>query len=146
MRVCNLNTDYGKLTKPNHFYYEGTLYQKVLKMTEHHPHDYQPLFPIEPATKRLKGISMFNTENSQQTTHKKKRKISLESRKATSQPSTGKKIHIRLNEVAAYSEQEKRRTESTGKRIQSRIVRVVVPGSSQTKVICYPDRPTCKNN
>ena len=42
---------------------------------------------------------------------------------------------MRLNEVAAY-EQESREA----KRVQSRIVRVLVPGSQQTRVICYPDK------
>ena len=94
--------------------------------------DTQPL-PDPIATQRLTGISQLNTLS---TTKKRTTKLSLESKKKSkSQPSSSaKRVRLRLNEVAAYEQEREAR------RVQGRVVRVVVPGNQQTRVICYPDK------
>jgi hypothetical protein len=140
--VHRLDIDYGRLERPNHFYFDGPQYKQVVKMADLAS---EPISNEEMCTKRVTGISSLAAELNLQErdTEKKDRRFTYVNQKTeesrpTSNVTSCKKVKIKLTEVKAYEQLTKR--DSSVKRLHSRIVKMMVGGGKvTTKVISYPD-------
>jgi hypothetical protein len=59
--VHRLAIDYGRLERPNYYYFDGPKYERVVKMTDPCPNGLE--LNEEMNTKRVTGISLLSAEN-----------------------------------------------------------------------------------